>query len=263
MIPIDVDRYLKRIQAKREVLSIRYLKSLHHSHLTSIPFENLDIHYNRKIELDYQKIFHKIVVQRRGGFCYELNGLFLHLLFHLGFESYPVSVRVYDQKRKAYGKEYDHLALIVELDGHKWLVDVGFGDGFIYPKKIVINEPQIDYTTYWKIEQDPDENFILKKSADNAAYYSIYQFSMVERQLIEFIHMCDHHQTSQDSSFTQKKFITQLTPEGRITLTDRELKVLQLGEQKSTDILNEDEFLAKLNEHFGISFRQLINADAF
>ena len=76
--------------------------------------------------------------------------------------------------------------------------------------------------------------------------------------MIEFMGMCDYHQSSPNSFFTGKKLITQLTSNGRITLTGRTLKMNALSTVSEMEILNEDEFLSKLNEHFGISFQQLI-----
>ena len=92
-----------------------------------IPFENLDIHLGVPIDLDIDKLFHKIVINQRGGLCYELNSLFLELLTDLGFNAKRISGRVYD-KNKGYGEEFDHLAIIVNLNGLNYLSDVGLGE---------------------------------------------------------------------------------------------------------------------------------------
>ena len=63
------------------------LRRLHHAHLLAVPFENLDIHLDRPIVLDVDALFEKVVRRRRGGFCYELNGLFGWLLGELGFDA--------------------------------------------------------------------------------------------------------------------------------------------------------------------------------
>ncbi len=254
---IDVDAYLRRIGLNQEDPSMNYLKKLQKAHLLKIPFENLDIHYGSKIILDYSKIFDKIVLRGRGGFCYEANGLFYHLLYHLGFDCYVIAAQVFREETQEFGRPFDHLVILVNLDDHQWIVDVGFGDGPISPLKIDKNV-QIDYTRYWRIDSDPDENLILKVSNDTSYFKSKYLFSTDEKQLIQFMEMCEYHQKSPDSPFTQKKLITQLTPNGRVTLTDRKLKILELGEVVETEILHEDEFLSKLEHHFGITHRQLI-----
>lgn len=255
---IDVEAYLRRIGLAQEKPTLKYLKALQKAHLLSIPFENLDIHYKTKIILDYQKVFRKVVSQRRGGFCHELNGLFYHLLYHLGFDCHIIAAKFWDKEKEQFGRPFEHMAIIVSMDDEMWFIDVGFGDGPTSPIRIKKELVQIDYTKYWKIETDPDENFILKVSEDASHFQTRIHFTTEERQLIEFIEICEFQQTSIESPFTQKKMITQLTSEGRVTLTDRKLKVLALGEVSETPILHEDEFLSKLEHHFGITHHQLI-----
>lgn len=254
---IDVRAYLKRIGLSQEEATLSFLKKLQKAHLLNIPFENLDIHYRNKIVLDYPKIYDKVVTGKRGGFCYELNGLFYHLLYHLGFDCFLISGKVWSKEQGEFGKPFDHMAIVVVIDGENWLVDVGFGEGLISPLKIVINNPIMDYIKYWKIETDPDEHLILKESSDSVHYESKLLFTLEERQLIQFMEMCDFHQSSPSSPFTQKKLITRLTDSGRVTLTDRVLKITAMGETTETDILHEDDFLSKLKHHFDISYQQL------
>lgn len=254
---IDVAAYLNRIQLPVESPSVAYLKALQKAHLMHIPFENLDIHYRKKILLDYTKIFDKVIRNGRGGFCYELNGLFYHLLYHLGFDCYVISGEVRSKETEEFGKPFDHMIVVVLLDEQQWLVDVGFGDGPVSPLQIKEGQVQVDYTRYYRMDIDADERFVLKVSHDTNYYSSIYRFTTEEKQLVQFIEMCDYHQTSPDSPFTNKKLVTQLTEGGRVTLTDRQLKVVELGESFEMQILHEDEFLSKLEHHFGIPFQKL------
>ncbi len=257
-IPIDIRTYLNRIGVNQKAPSLKYLKELQKAHLLTIPFENLDIHYKNKIILDYQKVFNKIVTSGRGGFCYELNGLFYHLLYHLGFNCYVISGRVWSDEKKEFGKPFDHMLIVVDFEDDKYLVDVGFGDGLISPLKIEVAKPQMDYTKYWRLDHDPDENFILKVSHDNSYFEPKLLFTLDSKQLIQFMEMCDYHQTSAESAFTQKKLVTQLTFNGRVTLTDRCLKIQDMGQIAEKDIMHEDDFLSKLKHHFDISFQQLL-----
>ena len=257
-LKIDVTAYLKRIGLKQEPPSLKYLKAVQKAHLLSIPFENLDIHYGSKIILDYRKIFEKIVVRRRGGFCFELNGLFYHLLYSLGFDCHIISAQVKNTQTQEFGRPFDHMAIVVSINDEQWFVDVGVGDGAVSPIKIKVAEVQMDYTRYWRIDTDPDENLLLKVSADTSYYETKYLFTTEEKQLIQFMEMCEYYQNSIDSPFTQKKLVTQLTPNGRVTLTNSMLKILVLGETKESEIIHENEFLSKLEHHFGISHKQLI-----
>ncbi|MFT5641766.1 MAG: N-hydroxyarylamine O-acetyltransferase [Cyclobacteriaceae bacterium] len=251
---IHPEDYLKRLELDEEPPTLKYLNKLHRQHLLKIPFENLDIHYHKRIELKVDSIFHK-VMNNRGGFCYELNGIFLHLLKSLGFNCWYASAEV--KNEDGWSNDFDHMIIIVNVEGQHYLVDVGFGDLIIQPKKIILNTPQVDYTRYFRFDHDPDSRWVLKESSDNSQYKPKYRFTTEEKGFIQFLEGCNYHQDSPASPFTQNKFITQLFPNGRISLTTRKLKLMLDGEIEQMDISNEDEFLAKLENHFGIDSRRL------
>lgn len=250
---IDVDGYLKRIGCEREfVPSLKYLKVLHRNHLLHIPFENLDIHIGNEIILDIQKIYQKVIKRRRGGFCYELNGLFCHLLYNLGFDVKMISARVVDSDGSN-PPEFDHLAVIVNIDGADWIADVGFGKSFLTPKELVTEKIQMDYNSFYKIIWSPiDNSYKLLSSNDSEDFKEEYLFTDKERQFVEFIGMCHYHQTAPDSHFRKQKMITLAKPNGRVTLTDNKLIITKLGKREELPILNIDEFRVKLWEHFGV-----------
>src|SRR5258708_12387492 len=92
---MDAQTYLRRINYQGSLTpDIDLLRSLHRVHLFTVPFENLDIHLGREIVCDESRILHKIVNEKRGGFCYELNGAFAALLRALGFRVTLLSCRV-------------------------------------------------------------------------------------------------------------------------------------------------------------------------
>lgn len=252
---IDVDGYLKRINCQRErTPSIKYLRQLHRNHLYNIPFENLDIHTGKQIILDLKIIYQKLINKKRGGFCYELNGLFFQLLLQLGFYAKIVSARTYAENGEI-GEEFDHLFLIVQFDDQEWLVDVGFGDLFLAPIQFKNNNIQMDGNKYFQIQETPDQKFILQSSLDGTSFKNEYIFSRKERQFVEFVDKCHYHQSSPKSIFTRKKVITQATKEGRITLTDKKFIIKKLGKRIEEDILNLDQFETKLAQHFLINLK--------
>src|SRR5918995_2554428 len=111
---MDVDAYLERIDYRGPLApTAETLRRLHVAHLLAVPFENLSIHAGEPVVLDDEALFEKIVARRRGGFCYELNGLFAWLLRALGFRVTMLSARVVN--RGVVGPEYDHLTLQVDL----------------------------------------------------------------------------------------------------------------------------------------------------
>ena len=103
--------------------SLAPLRTLHQAHLFAVPFENLSIHYGQPIVLDDAALYDKIVTRRRGGFCYELNGLFAWLLRGLGYEVSLLSAEV-ARAAGGFNPPFDHLTLRVHgLDGADWLAD--------------------------------------------------------------------------------------------------------------------------------------------
>ena len=125
--------YLERIGHGWNVRpDLETLRSLHRAHLEAIPFEALDVQLGRQPSLEPDAIFDKLVGQRRGGWCYEMNGLFGRALERIGFEVVRVSCGV---MRHVGGEERmgTHLALLVRLGGEDWLADVGFGSSLVEP----------------------------------------------------------------------------------------------------------------------------------
>lgn len=211
---MDPRLYLQRIgwQGKPGADLIT-LKKLQTAHLYTVPFENLSIHTGEWIRLDYDWLFEKIVRRRRGGFCYELNGLFGWLLSEIGYDVTLLSARVLSAGG-AYGPEFDHLVLKVDLDD-SWLVDVGFGRAFSEPLAIRTGEEQTQGNERFKITQE-GEDYIYWRF-DNE-WLAGYRFSLKPRNLSDFSEMCRYHQKSSQSPFTEKWLATMLTENGRETL---------------------------------------------
>src|SRR5689334_17036776 len=108
---LDIPTYLQRIAYRGSLQpTAATLRALHQAHMLAVPFENLDIHLGRPLLLDRPALFEKIVARRRGGFCYELNGLFAALLQALGFDVTMLSARV-ARTQGGFGPEFDHLTL--------------------------------------------------------------------------------------------------------------------------------------------------------
>lgn len=122
--------------------------------MRSVPFENLDIGLKRPIRLDERSLWKKIVAEKRGGFCYELNGLFAWLLRQIGFEVTYLNARVFNGVGEL-GIEFDHLALLVQVVGEseRWLADVGFGDSFIEPLNFEERGEQAQAPRAYRLEE--------------------------------------------------------------------------------------------------------------
>lgn len=248
---MDIAAYLNRINYRGPLApTAETLRQLHLAHLYSVPFENLDIHLKRPIVLDEARFFKKIVVHRRGGFCYELNGLFAALLRELGFNITLLSAGVYEPEQDRFGPDYDHMVLLVQLE-ERWLADVGFGDSFREPLRLDDPAHQIQNGAAYRIACDGDEWTMMERGAEGK-WADGYRFSLKPRRLYDFTYACHYQQTSPDSHFTQKRICSQATPEGRITLSDTRLIITADGQRQERALADQGEYEAALKEYFGV-----------
>lgn len=249
---MDIKKYLNRINYYGELnQDFSTLKKLHLQHLLHVPFENLDIHLKRRIILEPELLYKKIVENNRGGFCYEMNGLFFEIITALGFKAKRVSARVYNDGGEA-NREFDHMAIIVELNSEQWLADVGFGDSFLEPLKLEPELEQSQYGRVYKIQKLDDGDYKTVFSSGDRGFTDMYRFSLIPRELREYEDMCNFHQTSPESHFTQKRFCSLAKTNGRITLSGLKFIETENGVKKETELENEKEFTVKLHELFGI-----------
>lgn len=247
---MDVQVYLDRINFEDTIaLHKNVLFKLQRKHLLNIPFENLDIHYNRKIKLSVPAIYQKIINEKRGGFCYELNGLFHSLLKQIGFNAKLISARVHI-KDDDYSPEYDHLAIIVNLENKQFLVDVGFGKFSLEPLKLEMNQTISDSFGKFQFDKFNKEYYRINEVKDTNVLPQ-YIFKNEERKLSEFTKRCEFHQTSEHSHFTKKKLISIAKTNGRITLNNSQLKITHLENEEEINF-DEREFESKLKHYFDI-----------
>jgi len=248
---MDISEYLKRINYSGEITTnIDVLNRLQFSHLITVPFENIDIQCKAIIELENS--YNKIVNNKRGGFCYELNYSFYQLLKEIGFEVKMISARVFSNENNEFGPEYDHMALITTIQTKEYLVDVGFGEFSLYPLALELNIIQNDPRGDFIIEQYDDEYLMVKKMNKSNTFSVEYIFSTRERMIEEFYQMCKYHQTNIKSHFTQKLICSLATIDGRITVSDKILKKTKNGVVSEQNLKNEEEIRLILFNDFNI-----------
>lgn len=247
---MDVEAYLRRIRydGPREPTATT-LRDLHRQHLFTVPFENLDIALGTPIRLHPEMLFQKIVVRRRGGFCYELNGLFHDLLTAFGFRVDMLSARV--SRDGSFSPEFDHMLLKASLE-EPWLADVGFGDSFVDPLPL---RSEAAETTQHKPQfgvRSLNGEWDLIRRDSNDSPVSLYRFTEGARQLSDFADMCHFHQTSPESHFTRNHVCTKALPNGRITVSGLRLIVTHDGVREESVLKDRDELRECLREHLEI-----------
>lgn len=246
---MDVSSYLSRIEYSGSVSTTAdVLRALHVQHLVNVPFENLSIHWKEPIILQEKALFGKIVARKRGGFCYELNGLFAALLRACGFEVSLLSGGVMDSNG-TFGPEFDHMTLMVTLE-QRWLVDVGFGDSFRHP--LLLDSRDVQESDGREYRIDHADGFLTLLRKESSEWKPQYRFTLTARSLEQYDGMCRYHQSSPESHFTQRRICTRATKTGRITLSDMRL-ITTNGQHREERLLETDEEYAKvLQEKFGI-----------
>lgn len=248
---MDVSSYLQRINYDGPLTpSAETLRQLHLAHLLAVPFENLSIHRREPIVLDDAALFEKIVRRRRGGFCYELNGLFAALLRELGFNVTMLSAEVANDEGE-FGEPFDHMTLMVTLE-ERWLADVGFGDSFREPLLLDEREPQIQGNAAFRIEET-ETHLLMSRRSENGDWQPQYRFTLVPYGYADYDEMCRFHQTSPRSHFTQKRICSRATIDGRVSLSEMRLITTGGRDRKEVELSSESQYAEALRDKFGIT----------
>ncbi len=248
---VNLKGYLKRINYRGSLApTSETLRQLQVAHLLTVPFENLSIHDKEAIVLETEALFEKIVENRRGGFCYEVNGLFAALLSGLGFQVEMLAAEV-AKSDGGFGPNFDHMALMVTLE-RRWLVDVGFGDSFREPLLLDELGAQVQDERAYQIIPDGTK-LILKQRDQSDLWTTQYRFTLQPYEFADYAEMCRFHQTSPLSHFMQKRVCSRITEEGRITLSETSfITTLKSGERTERAVTSQEDYAAILSEHFGI-----------
>lgn len=248
---MDIKQYLRRFDAESlSEVSLSNLAKLQELHMQHIPFENLDVIRRVPIYLNLQTIYEKIVGHNRGGYCYEVNGLFHWLLNELGYLAYFVPATV-KRPNGIWARAHTHVALIVQLDA-PYLIDVGFGAATPRVPIPLDGSEHSDISSTYSINTRADGTFDLIQK-NEAGERILYRFDLDYKNLVDFHEGCVFNQVSEDSSFTHFDIITRATPSGRITLTDHQLTVTESGEQKTSELSSEEK-VDVLQDKFNITF---------
>jgi len=246
---MDLDAYLCRIGlADPPGANLAGLRALHRAHLRAIPYENLDVQFGRQVGIEREPIFEKMVTNRRGGWCYEMNGLFGWALEQLGFEVTRVAGAV---MREAMGDAFigNHLVLKVELDEGLYLADVGFGDGPIDPVRLTPGEFESDGFTYG-LEQLDETWWRLRNHPFGGA--KSFDFSLAPADETLLAARCRELQTKAWSPFVQNLVCQRYVDGGLLVLRGRVMREVKPEGVTESTIESARELLGVLDDRFGL-----------
>lgn len=250
---MNLDAYLARIgYAGTPRADLETLRAIHRAHLLAIPYENLDVQLQRPGDVSVQHAFDKLVTRRRGGWCYEMNGLLGWALGEIGFKVTRMAGAVSRTERGEISHG-NHLVLRVDLD-QPYIADVGFGDGTIEPVALVAG-PMTVAGYDFKLEQlDADWWRFHNHALGGAPYFDFTQASASDAALNT---TCQWLRSSPDSIFTQFPIVQRHTRDGLVIILGRTLRRIRPGERTQVLIESADEFIAVLTREFDLEVPEM------
>lgn len=250
----DLQRYFDRIghdgPARPDLATIT---GIMRDQLRQVPFENLDVLAGKSISLKPEDIVDKIVHRRRGGYCYEVNGLFAMALTALGVPWRFVGCRpmTYPARRSR-----THMALLAMVDGQEWLCDVGFGSyGMRAPMRLdedaVLRQDDDVFQLHFRAPHAGKGEYVLRARVDDA-WADQYGFDLAHHEWIDFLPANWLNSTHPETLFTRHRVVMRQTPEGRVILFDERLKIIANGAVTIREV-SPGELPTLLLETFGLA----------
>jgi len=248
----SLDQYFKRIHfdgvaAPPTLLTV---KDIMRGQLAHVPFENLDVQAGKGISIDPDDIVKKIVERQRGGYCYEVNGLFSMALDALHIPYFFVAARPLTHGGK---KPRTHMTVVVQLDDEYWLCDCGFGGhGLRAPMRLSLLNTEVNQDgELFMLSLNDEQEYVLKSFVHNH-WEEQYAFNLARYSWVDFIPANHYNSTHPNSLFVQKLIVVICTPNGRKILFGNALKIIHNG-QEGKRFLTQENRASILREEFGLS----------
>lgn len=250
---MDLSAYLDRIDYQGDSAASRdTLRALHLAHVLTVPFENLDNFLGRPVSLEPADLFAKMVTAKRGGYCFELNGLFGLLLEEFGFSVTRLIARVRYGSKPPYPRS--HQVLMVKIADEPWLVDVGFGgNGLLEPIPLETGARARQFSEEFRLTALECDEYLLQCLV-HEEWESLYSFTLEPCQPVDYHYPNYFHSHSSESRFMQRRVCTIPTKDGRKTLVDRSLSIRRNETSEKSVADSDAEYARLLYEHFGIVF---------
>ena len=219
--------------------------------LFTVPFENLDVRAGKIISLEPADIVDKIVTRKRGGYCFEVNGLFAMALEAIGVDYRFVAARpmIYPVR-----KPRTHMAIVVKAAGGEWLCDLGFGNyGIRAPMRLDVLDAEIrqDYDSF--MLSKPNEREFLLQAYIEGKWESQFAFEPSPQEWIDFAPANHFMSTHPDAIFVQKLVIVLHNPGGRISLAGDTLKIVSEG-RIERQVVRPEDIPAILSSRFHLEY---------
>ncbi len=249
----DVSEYLRRIGlSAAPAVSLDGLNALVWAHQTHVPFEDLNTSWLRlPVSLEIPALYDKVVLRRRGGYCYELNALFTRLLLDLGFDARSVFCRVV--RGRDFLPPCAHRAVVVALAGKLYFCDVGFGGPMPAGALQIADGAGRDVRgEYFCIDRFDDYWWTVSRDTSAGMREAVLQFNTFPQTPQEFIAANMKSALDPESLFVKHLLVNLRTEDGALSITDDAFTVRRGGETQARPIAGEADLRRLLRERFGI-----------
>jgi len=249
-----IRNYFKRIGLPYDLeitRDFKFLSTLQYNHVTTIPYENIDLINRVPIIFDIDKLYDKVVNKQRGGYCFELNMILSWMLKKLGFE-----VRDYFA-RYLRGEEgiplRRHRVLVATCDDGDYLCDVGVGQSAPrWPIKMEEGLIQEQFGETYKLEKDDFFGWVLY-DLNKGEWRKIYSFTEELQTDMDYMPTSYYYESHWDSGFNKFPIIAIKTLNGRKTINDRCYKAFENGELTCfEDNLSDERFTELMAKEFNV-----------
>ena len=258
----DLERYLNRIRyAGDRSVGLTTLAALHASHPAAIPFENLDPLLGLPVRLDVESLQRKLVRDGRGGYCYEHNLLFAEALGAIGFSVTGFAARVVWNVPDGTVRPRSHMLLGIELDGGKYIADVGFGGlTLTAPLRLEMGIAQPTPHETFRLGRERQE-FVLEARVGDS-WKALYRFSEEVQEPSDYEVANWYTSTHPDSIFRRSLIAARATRDARLALLDGRLSIHHRnGSTEQRELQNGPEIKTTLTEMFGIRLPESADLD--
>jgi N-hydroxyarylamine O-acetyltransferase len=221
---VKLNAYFERIGFSGSIApTLQTLEALHALQPAAIPFENLDSVMGRPVQLDQASLNQKLLIERRGGYCFEQNLMFLRVLRELGFEARGHVARVLWGRHDLADSTEDHMLVTVDIAGVTYLADVGFGGLLLTaPLKLKTGvEQETPLETYRLTGEEPIFRLEVRRGDDK--WWPAFEFSTVEVDDAGFAVINARLNASSDWFLARHLLVELCPPEGRRLLFDARL----------------------------------------
>ena len=259
----DVDMYLDRIGLKGVDIPISRegIDIVQFAHLCTVPFENLDLwDFNKPIDFNIPDLWDKIIVRKRGGYCFELNAFHMHLLQTLGFEVFPVAARMVPVDNTDFTPPSMHRMTVVTIDGIRYVTDVGFGSTSAARASICLDdyEKQDILGQIHTVEDRPQNTKLVIRHGDEGPVH-VFKFMLNPIPILDFIGP-NYYMSA--TGFRMKRIANLHTSEGGISVDGAIFRETINGERKETPIPTPQDAQKILEERFGMVINEPMNEKA-